>query len=114
MGNSPRQRHHVRFWRWDELEDGRPTWFGSARFDVRVGLSHTTGQATHHIGPDVDAERDRIMSELKQTGWTQAERYVDGFHEQREGRNRGGDPWRTDERLGVVILQTNTVASAAP
>ena len=114
VGNSPRQRHHVRFWRWDELEDGRTAWFGSATFDERVGLSHTTGQVTHHIGPDVDAERDRIMSELKQAGWTQAERYVDGFHDQREGRNGGGDPWHTDGRLGVVILQTNTVASAAP
>jgi len=114
VGNSPRQRHHVRFWRWDELEEGRRARFGSATLDERVGLSHTTGQVTHHIGPEVDAERDRIMSELKQAGWTQAEHYADGFHEQREGRNRGGDPWRTDGRLGVVILQTNTVASAAP
>jgi hypothetical protein len=66
---------------------------------------------THHIGPDVDAERDRIMNELKQSGWAQAERYVDGFHQQREGRNGGGDRWRTDGRLGVVVLRTNAVAS---
>ena len=49
VGDSPRQRHHVRFWRWDKLKDGRPVWFGSATFDERVGLSHATGQVTHHI-----------------------------------------------------------------
>ena len=38
--------------------DGRPLWLGSASFDRGVGLSHDTGQITHHIGPDVDAERD--------------------------------------------------------
>jgi hypothetical protein len=58
VGNSPRQRHHVRFWRSDRPVDARPVWFGSATFDERVGLSHTTAQVTHHIAPDVDAERD--------------------------------------------------------
>ena len=62
VGNSPRQRHHVRFWRSAEKEDDRPLWFGAATFDRSVGLSHTTGEVTHHIGPDVDAERDRIAN----------------------------------------------------
>jgi hypothetical protein len=86
VGNSPRQRHHVRFWRWAKLADGRPVWIGSATFDERVGLSHTTGQVTHHIGPNVDAERDRIMNELQKLGWALEERYVDGFHKQVEAR----------------------------
>ena len=113
VGNSPRQRHHVRFWRWDQTMHGRPVWFGSATYDERVGLSHTTGQVTHHIGPDVDAERDRIMSELQRAGWAQAEHYVEDFHAQRAGHNGGGDPWRTDGRLGVVVLQTNSAAPPA-
>jgi hypothetical protein len=50
IGDSPRQRHHVRFWRWDKLFEERPVWFGSATFDERVGLSYTTGQVTHHVG----------------------------------------------------------------
>src|SRR4029450_5378790 len=71
VGNSPRQRHHVRFWRSEEPEAGRPLWLGSATFDERVGLSYTTGEVTHHIGPDVDAERDRIANELEKAGWAQ-------------------------------------------
>jgi hypothetical protein len=105
VGDSPRQRHHVRFWRWDRQHDGRSVWFGAATFDERVGLSHTTGQITHHIGPDVDAERDRIMNELQNAGWAQEVYYVDGFHKELQGRNGGGDPWHTDGRLGVLLLK---------
>ena len=71
VGNSPRQRHHVRFWHWDRLHEGREVWFGAITFDERVGLSHTTAQVTHHIGPDLDAERDRLFGELQQAGVTQ-------------------------------------------
>jgi len=105
VDNNPRQRHHVRFWRWDRLEDGRPVWFGSVTYDERVGLSHTTGQVTHHIGPDIDAERNRLMNELEKAGWGQEIRWVDDFHQRREGRNGGGDLWRTDGRLGIVVLR---------
>ena len=113
IGDSPRQRHHVRFWRWDRQEDGRPVWFGAATLDERVGLSHTTGQITHHIGPDVDAERDRIMQELQQAGWAQEVYYRDGFHQELSGKNGGGDPWHTDGRLGVAVLKTAPPASAS-
>ena len=66
VGDSPRKRNHVRFWRSDKIDsDGRPLWLGSATFDERVGLSHTTGQITHHIAPDVDTERDHLFQDLK-------------------------------------------------
>jgi hypothetical protein len=105
VGDSPRQRHHVRFWRWDQLHQGRPVWFGAATFDERVGLSYTTGQVTHHIGPDVDAERDRIAAELQKAGLVQGVEWMNGFHSRLEGRNGGGDLWRTDGRLAIVILR---------
>ncbi|MFO1306019.1 MAG: LssY C-terminal domain-containing protein [Burkholderiales bacterium] len=108
VGDNPRQRHHVRFWRWDKTKDGEPVWFGSATYDERVGLSHTTGQVTHHIGPDVDAERDRIAAELGRAGCVQGTSWLDGFQKPPEGRNGGGDPWRTDGRLAVVELRACT------
>jgi len=104
VGNSPRQRHHVRFWRWDRAVESRPVWFGAATFDERVGLSHTTGQITHHIGPDVDAERGRILSEVQEAGQAQEVYYMDAFHQELQGKNGGGDPWHTDGRLGVVVI----------
>jgi hypothetical protein len=111
IGDSPRQRHHVRFWRWDQEHDGRAVWFGAATLDERVGLSYTTGQITHHIGPDVDAERELIMKELQQAGQAQEVYYVDGFHKELQGKNGGGDPWHTDGRLGVAILTNHSEAS---
>jgi hypothetical protein len=114
VGDSPRQRHHVRFWRWDKLVDDRPAWVGSITFDERVGLSYTTAQITHHIGPDLDQERERILTELKNAGWAREILYIDRFQEPPEGRNGGGDPWHTDGRLGAVLLQTNRVASNSP
>jgi len=100
----PRHRHHVRFWKWDRPYEGRPLWFGAATYDERAGLSYTTGQVTHHIAPEVDAERDLIVAELRARGLAQAVQWKRDFHLQREGRNGGGDPWRTDGRLAIVLL----------
>jgi hypothetical protein len=106
VGIDPRQRHHVRFWRSDKLDaDGRPVWVGAAIFDERVGLSHTTGQITHHTAPDIDAERDTLFADLQRTGELSEVYFVDGFHHIRQGRNGGGDPWFTDGRLEVGVIR---------
>lgn len=112
VGAGPRQRHHVRFWRWNQLYEGRPAWIGAATFDERVGLSHTTGQITHHIAPDVDAERDRIANQLQETGLMHSIEWNDGFHSKLEGYNGGGDAWHSDGRLAIVDLRSN--AAVAP
>jgi hypothetical protein len=112
VGNSPRQRHHVRFWRSIEPKGGLPLWFGAATFDTRVGLSHTTGEVTHHIAADVDAERNRLAEQLERAGWAQAVSWIDDFHRELEGRNGGGDPWRTDGRLVVVDLKDTSESPA--
>jgi hypothetical protein len=105
VGDNPRKRNHVRFWRTEKSDpDGRPVWIGSATYDERVGLSRTTGQITHHIAPDVDAERDHLFDDLKQTGDLSEVYTVDDFHKDLNGRNGGGDPWRTDGRLLVGVI----------
>ncbi len=107
LAGGPGKRHHVRFWQWDQLYEGRPGWFGAATFDAKVGLSHTTGQITHHIAPDIDAERDRLVSELQQAGIVQSVEWRDGFHTELKGHNGGGDPWHTDGRLAIVSLRSS-------
>jgi hypothetical protein len=100
VGPDPRQRHHVRFWESDKVDsDGRPIWLGSAIFDKRVGLSRTTGQITHETAPDIDAERDKLFDDLKQTGDLSEVIVVHGFHKVLEGRNGEGNPWHTDGDL---------------
>ena len=107
VGHDPRQRHHVRFWRSKELNaQGRPLWIGGATFDRKVGFSHTTGQITHHISPEVDAERDKLLLDLQQAKKLESVKWLDGFHEQLTGKNGGGDPYHTDGRLPVCELSS--------
>lgn len=102
VGHDARRRHHVRFWRSGKLDDdGKPLWIGAATFDTRVGFSHTTGQITHHISPDVDAERDKLVADLTAAGSVEAVDLINGFGN-REGENGGGDRYRSDGRLAVV------------
>jgi hypothetical protein len=104
-GSSPRARHHVRFWRAPmPHSSGAPLWLGSASFDDSVGLSHTTGQITHHIAADIDAERDHVISSLKTTGRIASVVPVMDFHKVRDGRNGGGDPWHTDGTLMLAVI----------
>ena len=107
IGHSPRERNHVRFWRSDKLDGGRPMWMGAATRDIRVELSRTTGEVTHRISPDVDAERDLLLSELTTANRVVSTRWIDDFHQERQGRNGGGDPWHTDGRLAVATLSNS-------
>ena len=100
-GNNPSKRHHVRFWLakvHDALD--RPFWIGAATFDSGVGLSHTTGQITHHIAADVDRERDKLADDLNHRSKLVL-RWVDAFQPDHEGHNGGGDHFVTDGRLAV-------------
>jgi hypothetical protein len=110
VGGDPSRRHHVRFWKARELDAwGRPLWFGSATYDKRVGLSDTTGQITHHIDGNVDAERDHLLGALEKTGGLSELTYIDNFHPNRTGRNGGGDLWETDGRLGLGTANAPSV-----
>lgn len=105
VGSSPRQRHHVRFWRaLGRDEKGRPLWLGAATFDRSVGFSRRTGQITHHITADVDAERDQLFADLQRNGQLVEEYRMPGLGPTRRGRNGGGDLYFTDGdiRVGVV------------
>ena len=105
VGDSPKQRHHVRFWRSQEIDhNGEPLWIGAATFDQRIELSRTTGGVTHRIAPEVDRERNKLVTDTAGSGVLDGYYWVDGFHRQREGRNGGGDRYVTDGRLAVGVL----------
>lgn len=114
VGDSPKERHHVRFWKADKTDDGRPVWVGSAAFDIGVELSRTTGEVTHHISPDVDAERDLLLADLAKGKHLESTRWIDGYHKELEGKNGGGDPWHTDGRLAVAVLTPTLAPGNSP
>jgi hypothetical protein len=105
VGSSAARRHHVRWWQASELDaTGRPLWIGAATFDIRSGLSHRTGQITHHIDPDVDAQRDQLIADLDAAGQLQRQYHVMGVGPTQDGRNAGGDRYYTDGMLSVGVL----------
>ena len=106
VGKSADERNHVRFWLTPKAgADGRPLWLGSASFDRGVGFSHDTGQITHHIGPDIDAERDLTIGDLLKAGQLSSTYEIPGIGATKTGRNGGGDPYFTDGRALVGVLR---------
>lgn len=106
VGGSADQRHHVRLWQTPELsEDGRPLWLGAASFDRGVGVSHDTGAITHHIGPDIDAERDFLIQSLFDASALISTSETEGIGSTQNGLNGGGDPYFTDGKIAIGILK---------
>ena len=106
VGKSADQRNHVRFWLTKTIgTDDRPLWLGSASFDRGVGLSHDTGEITHHIGPNIDAERDLVISDLLKAGQLSSSYEIKGIGATKTGRNGGGDPYFTDGEALVGVLR---------
>ena len=83
IDNSPRKRHHIRFWAMsfthaeDTLgtasfwlntdrpaDDARVLWVGAGTRDTGLSLTRLTFQITHATDADTNAERDYIVGEL--------------------------------------------------
>lgn len=87
IGNSPRKRHHVRFWAQDAsntpasantldfwLNTDRPQasevalWVGAGTRDTGFSLTRFTFEVTHATDANTNAEREFIISQLTQCG----------------------------------------------
>lgn len=95
IGNSPRKRHHIRFWAanidkeidihnisfWTKrrpVDMSRPImWIGAGTKDVGFGLTTLTYQLSHRIEKDIDPEREHIMDTLTSAGVVRDTRLVE-------------------------------------
>jgi hypothetical protein len=114
-GKSADRRHHVRFWEVLEPgEEGGPVWLGSVTFDRGVAVSRYTGQVTHHIAPDIDAERDMLTDDLKNVKVVEVVYEVSGIGPTLMGRNGEGDRYYTDGEIEIsrLVLGCNARADA--
>jgi hypothetical protein len=110
-GASAKTRHHVRLWKaLDAGEDGLPVWLGAAVFDDGLGVSHYTGQITHHTAPDIDAERDLLLSDFMSANKVAESYSVSGVGPTLFGRNGGGDRYFTDGDIAFAKLASGCTA----
>ncbi|WP_427135609.1 LssY C-terminal domain-containing protein [Pseudarthrobacter sp. S9] len=80
---------------------GLPVWVATARFDRGIGIGTKSGLPTHHIVPDVDAERAYILQSL-QVAQPHFVRVVDA----QLGHNATGDGFFTDGQAAVLNLES--------
>lgn len=115
IGDSADRRNHVRFWLViDNGAEGRPVWLGSATLDQSVGLNEYTGQFTHHISPDVDAERNRLIGDLVAAKVVTELYNVSGVGPTLNGRNGEGDRYYTDGEIHIAVLSQGAAPVSAP
>lgn len=98
-GRTAHRRHHVRLWMISPSQ-----WAGAATYDRGVGLALFTLQVTHHIGPNVDAERDSIGKMLQQNGARYLGTSSSRVPAHRWRRNGGGDKYMTDGAIKAYSL----------
>jgi hypothetical protein len=87
IGDSPRKRHHIRFWAkslaqvqagvdrasfWHRSarpnEDESVLWVGAGTKDTGFSLTKLTFQVTHATDPDANAEREYMINQLSKRG----------------------------------------------
>jgi len=104
-GKSADKRHHVRLWQAiDSGQEGRPIWLGAVTFDRGVGFSHRDAKITHHIAPDIDAERDLLSDNLKDAKVVESTYEVGGIGPTINAHNGGGDSYYTDGEIKFLVL----------
>src|SRR5258707_2572264 len=104
-GSNVRQRDHIRLWSTGQQgEDHRPIWLGGATEDIKIELAKSNHLPTHGISPDLDAERNLIVTELTLTGYVIEETTRPGLGKETHGLNGSGDPYFTYGQVTVLVL----------
>jgi hypothetical protein len=103
QNNTLSKRHHVRLWQ-EEDSRGDTVWVGAATHDVAIAFDRSRHAFTHRIDPRIDAEREKIVNDLRLTGEVATTSIVDRSHPPLAG-NAATDPIETDGRMAVVVLR---------
>jgi hypothetical protein len=115
VGDSADRRNHLRLWKaLENGDEGREVWLGSATFDRNVGFSRYTGAVTHHIAPNIDAERGLVTNDLDNARMVEAIYQVSGVGPTINGRNGEGDLYFTDGDIWISRLVRHCEKRSAP
>lgn len=107
VNNNPRTRHHVRFWKFTELEDedSNNLWIGAATNELGLTINKYTGKLTHKIDPDTDTERQFVINSLREANKLVNVHEFPSTGEPYKGINGEGDRFYADGKLLVGELK---------
>ena len=94
--NSYARRDHLRMWQWNESPNSKTVWLSSSTHDTGAALSIKHHQFVHHISPDIDDERSKVIRDLTAAGCVQSVHMIARPHVPTMTQNANGDPVRTD------------------
>lgn len=100
---------HVRFWKRfhkrSQITDIRQFWIGAASKDIGIMPIRHNAQLTHMIDPDTNSERDKIVADLKDSGYLDSKRKIKvGSPYQLKNRVLGGF-LQTDGKMTICVLK---------
>ncbi len=103
--NSYARRDHLRIWQWSGSENSETVWLSSSTHDTGASLSLEHRQFLHHITPDIDEERRKVIRDLTVAGCVKAVHLVERPAMPNFTQNATGDVVSTDGALAVVQLK---------
>ncbi len=98
-------RHHLRVWDSGQTIGGHPLWVGSATHDNGLERDDRNNGITHHIDPNIDAERDFIEQSFAAAGVLEAAAYVTPPDPVSDAKTATGGTFQTDGRVLVMLLR---------
>lgn len=108
------RRDHARLWdtyRTDPIT-GERLWIGDAARDTGIEIVRKRGfkhgspiSTTHRIGPNIDAERERIVSGMQRVGLVKVVVMEPGIGATTNGRNGENNLFHTDGKVAVIVLK---------
>ena len=103
--NSYGRRDHLRIWQWVPEGGTEAVWISSSTHDTGAVLSVKYKGFVHHIAPDIDDERSKVIRDLNFAGCVQSVSYIERPGVATITQNATGDLIRTDGAVAVVQLQ---------
>ena len=101
--DSYQKREHIRIWKEDALQNG--LWAGGAIRETGAEWSIRKGKFIHHVDGDVDAEREKIVRELRLTGCVARVSYLRRGQTLESMRAASGDVLETGGGIAVIELK---------
>jgi len=92
-------------WQWKDDWRDQPVWISASTRDTSATLSVRYHSFVHHIAPDLDAERAKVLRDLTVAGCVSEFDYVERPRVPSVTRNATGDVMHTDGAVAVVQLQ---------
>ena len=99
------RRDHLRIWQWKQEGATEPVWATSSTHDTAAVLSLKYRGFIHHIAPNIDEERSKVIRDLNFAGCVRSVSYVSRPEMPTITRNATGDVMKTDGSIAVIALQ---------